>query len=324
MCRDGRDGPDPSPTTILNPVPNDATSQPASSQPASSHPAGTHPAGTSAGPGRRRAAVLGTPIRHSLSPVLHQAAYAALGLTGWHYEAIECDEDALAGLVDGLGPQWAGLSLTMPLKRVALAVADDVSALAAAVGAANTLLLGTPGGRRAENTDVAGILAALREGGLERGGTAVVLGAGGTAQAAIAALRDLGQLTPTVLVRDPARTTELRAAAERLGVRPVIRGGLPDADLPAADVIISTLPSGAADPVRPRHWEPGTVVLDVVYAPWPTPFAAAAQAGGCRVVSGLAVLLHQAAAQVDLMTGLDAPVPAMRAALDDAVRARVG
>lgn len=278
---------------------------------------------------RRRAAVLGSPIRHSLSPVLHRAAYAALGLTGWRYEAFECDEERLPAFVDGLGPEWAGLSLTMPLKRVALDIADEVSALAAAVGAANTLLLG-PEGHQAENTDVAGILAALREAGLEQVRTAVVLGAGGTAQAAIAALRELGNRTPTVLVRDPARTTQLRAAAERLGVRPRVRGGLPEAGLPEADVVISTLPAGAADLLRPGPRASGSVasgdavVLDVVYAPWPTPFAAAARAAGCRVVSGLAVLLHQAAAQVELMTGHGAPTSPMREALELAVRARSG
>ncbi|MGH4025127.1 MAG: shikimate dehydrogenase [Pseudonocardiaceae bacterium] len=276
-----------------------------------------------AGSTRRRAAVLGSPIRHSLSPVLHAAAYAALGLTDWRYEAIECDEEGLPAFVDGLGPEWAGLSLTMPLKRVALDIVDEVGALAAAVGAANTLLLG-PDGRRAENTDVAGILAALREAGLDQVRSAVVLGAGGTAQAAIAALRELGECAPTIVVRDPARTTQLRTAADRLGTRLRVCGGLPDVELPDADVIISTLPAGAADTVRPRRRSPDTVVLDVVYAPWPTPFAAAARAAGCRVVSGLAVLLHQAAAQVELMTGREAPVAPMRDALDLTVRDRTG
>ena len=276
-----------------------------------------------AGSPRCRAAVLGSPIRHSLSPVLHRAAYAALGLTGWRYEAFECDEEGLPAFVDGLGPEWAGLSLTMPLKRVALDVADEVGALAAAVGAANTLLLG-PDGRRAENTDVTGILVALRKAGLDQVHAAVVLGAGGTAQAAVAALRELGEREPTILVRDPARTTPLRAAADRLGIRPRVRGGLPDVDLPDADVIISTLPAGAADTVRPRRSSPDTVVLDVVYAPWPTLFAATARAIGCRVVSGLAVLLHQAAAQIELMTGREAPLSPMRDGLDLALRDRTG
>ena len=95
--------------------------------------------------GVRRAAVLGSPIKHSLSPVLHGAAYQALDLHGWHYDKIECDEPGLPGLVDGMGPEWAGLSLTMPLKRVALTVADEVSPLAEAVGAANTLVFPAAG-----------------------------------------------------------------------------------------------------------------------------------------------------------------------------------
>jgi shikimate dehydrogenase len=244
-----------------------------------------------------RAAVLGSPVAHSLSPVLHSAAYAALELDGWHYDAHECDEAGLAAFVAGLGPEWAGLSLTMPLKRVALDVAQDVSPLAAATGAANTLVLS--GGRRyADNTDVAGLVAALRE-------------------------RGIGDVT--VLVRSVARAGELRAAAERLGVDPDITDGLLDpgharAALTRADVVVSTLPRGAADDLTGVR--PGTVVLDVVYAPWPTAFAAAAEAAGARVVSGLEMLLHQAVAQVELMTGRKPPVAAMRDALDTAVAAR--
>jgi shikimate dehydrogenase len=276
-----------------------------------------------AAPIHRRAAVLGSPVEHSLSPVLHGAAYQALGLTGWHYGKVECREDGLARVLDGLGPEWVGLSLTMPLKRVALEVAGEVDPLAAAVGAANTLVL-PGGGRRAANTDVYGIVQALRAAGVAKVEEPVVLGAGGTAQAALAALRELGATEPTVLVRDTGRTRELRAAAERLGSRPRIRGGLGDGPLPAGDVVISTLPAGAADRLRcpPGRTSTPTVVLDVVYAPWPTEFAAAAGSGGCRVVSGLLMLLHQAAAQVELMTGRTAPVDRMRAALDAAVRGR--
>ncbi|MGH3426260.1 MAG: shikimate dehydrogenase family protein [Mycobacteriales bacterium] len=247
-------------------------------------------------PTRRRAAVLGSPIRHSLSPTLHRSAYATLGLTGWRYDAMDCGEAALTSFVGQLGPEWAGLSLTMPLKRVALTVADEISSVAGAVGAANTLVLEQPGGhRRAENTDVAGILAALRE---------------------------LGERAPTVLVRNLGATADLRAAADRLGVQPVISGGLPDIVLPAADVVISTLPPGAADALSPQRWVTRPVVLDVAYTPWPTTLAASAIAAGCRTVSGLAVLLHQAVAQVELMTGRRAPIAPMRAALDAAVRSR--
>ncbi|MGH3984703.1 MAG: shikimate dehydrogenase [Pseudonocardiaceae bacterium] len=279
---------------------------------------------TASEPASRRAAVLGCPIRYSLSPALHTAAYAELGLTGWRYEAFECDEPTLPAFVERLGPEWAGLSLTMPLKRVALTVADEVSPLASAVGAANTLVFGQPSGRRrAENTDVAGILAALREAGVDRVGAAVILGAGGTAQATLAALRELGEVAPTVLVRDPARTKQLCATADRLGVQPTICGGLPDGAVPEADVVISTLPPGAADALAgQQQWSTRPVVLDVVYTPWPTPLAASALSAGCRIVSGLAVLLHQAVAQVRLMTGRDAPIAVMRQALDTAVRSR--
>ncbi len=271
-----------------------------------------------------RAAVLGSPIAHSLSPALHLAAYEALGLADWEYEKHECAEAGLAGFVAGLGPDWAGLSLTMPLKRVSMEVADEISPLAAATGAANTLVL-TGGRRYADNTDVAGIIATLREAGFPGGGRAVVLGAGGTAQAALAALRELGVGDIEVLVRSLGRTAELQATADRIEVAPRLSDALLDPDrasaaISRADVVISTLPGAAADPLRGAG--PATVLLDVIYAPWPTPFAAAAAAAGARVCSGLDVLLHQAVDQVQLMTGQPGPVEQMRAALDAAVAAR--
>ena len=275
----------------------------------------------------RRAAVLGSPIKHSLSPVLHGAAYQALNLHGWHYGKIECDEPGLPRLVDGMGPEWVGLSLTMPLKRVALAIADEVSSLARAIGAANTLVFpsgGPAGGRQAENTDVAGMVGALREAGLAHAEQAVILGAGGTAQAALAAVRELGHQSPIVWCATSPVPVSCCETAERLGMRPTISGRLFDEPLPDADLVISTLPGGAADPLSSTRWNPGTMVLDVVYAPWPTLFAGSALAAGCRVVSGLTVLLHQAVAQVELMTGYPGPVEAMRAALVAAVAARQG
>jgi shikimate dehydrogenase len=272
----------------------------------------------------RRAAVLGSPISHSLSPVLHRAAYAALGLDGWRYDAYECDEAGLPGFVAGLGPEWAGLSLTMPLKRVAMEVADEVSPLAAAVGAANTLVRG-PNGWTADNTDVAGLVMTLR-GAQLRGGRAVLLGAGGTAQAALAALRELGVDEVVVMVRSVSRADELQAAARRLGTAPEVDDALADpgraaAALRGADLVLSTLPAGAADALGAAV-PPGAVALDAVYAPWPTPFAAAAAERGARVMSGLEMLLHQAVVQVELMTGRLGPVDPMRAALDAAVAAR--
>ena len=274
-----------------------------------------------------RAAVLGSPVAHSLSPVLHTAAYAALGLDDWRYELHECDEAGLAGFVAGLDGEWAGLSLTMPLKRVALDVAADVSPLASATGAANTLVL-REGRRYADNTDVAGLVAALQGAGVGEvrpAQRAVVLGAGGTAQASLAALRELGIPAVDVLVRSLERTGEVRAAAERIGVSPTISATLADpartsAAITGADVVISTLPAGAADNLAGAG--AGTVLLDVVYAPWPTVFAATAAAAGAHVVSGLEMLLHQAVRQVELMTGHPGPVDEMRAALDAAVAVR--
>jgi shikimate dehydrogenase len=264
---------------------------------------------------QRRAAVLGSPIEHSLSPVLHNAAYAALGLAEWHYTAQECREDELAALVRGLGPEWAGLSLTMPLKRVALDVADEVSDSAAAIGAANTMLF-EGGWRRVENTDAPGMVDALGEAGMKSAAQAVIIGGGGTAQAALAALRELTTEAAIVVVREPARARDLRAAAERLGVAlHVVRFSELALLLRTADLVISTVPKGTVDRFAKAQFAPGAVVFDVVYDPWPTPFVAAAAAAGCAVVSGLDLLLHQAGHQVTLMTGRPAPLGAMRTAL---------
>lgn len=274
--------------------------------------------------------MLGSPVTHSLSPVLHRAAYQALGLSGWSYEAVECGQDELAGWVAGLDEGWVGLSLTMPLKRVALDVAADVSPLAAAVGAANTLVRRPDGGWYADNTDVGGMVDALRGAGVTDGSGAVVLGAGGTAQAALAALRELGEVNPTVLVRDPTRTGELHETAQRLGMTVAVGRGMDDPAVYESPLVISTVPKGAADVVAHRpDWNlsgvtgAAGVVFDVVYDPWPTPLARTAIESGRRVVSGLELLLHQAVHQVRLMTGRsEVPVEAMRAALTEAVAAR--
>jgi len=260
----------------------------------------------------RRAGVLGRPIAHSLSPVLHTAAYAALGLD-WTYEAIECGVAELPGVVADRA-DWAGFSCTMPLKHAALSLAQEATARATAIGAANTLLPLSAGGWRADNTDVDGILAALAEADV-RPASVTVLGAGGTAQAAVAAVAELGIATCGVLARDITRTAALARTAERLGVQLVISGLTDDAMELDADLVISTLPPGAGDGLASRAWRSVQTVFDVVYAPWPTALAASATAGGATVVSGAAMLLHQAAAQVALMTGRDAPVEPMRAAL---------
>ncbi|WP_406043739.1 shikimate dehydrogenase [Micromonospora sp. NBC_00898] len=269
-----------------------------------------------------RAAVVGRPIAHSLSPVIHNAGYAVAGLTGWSYTRIECGAEELPGLVAGLGPEWAGLSVTMPGKEVALAVADEVSPVAAAVGAANTLVRRPDGTWYADNTDVTGMVDVLAAAGCASGAVVTVLGAGGTARAALAAAARLGAAEVTVVARRPEAVDELRPVARAVGV------ALAGADwdgAPAharADIVISTVPKGVADPLAAHFdWRPGTVFFDALYDPWPTPLAAAALAAGCRVVSGLELLLTQAVDQFEQFTGVPAPREAMAAALADARRA---
>ena len=274
-----------------------------------------------------KAAVLGSPIAHSLSPALHRAAYARLGLDDWTYEAVECDEAALAAFVTSRGPDWAGLSLTMPLKRTVLPLLDHTDPLAVIAGGANTVVF-RPDGRYGYNTDVQGIVDALTEAGAElaRGdgpprppaapGSVTIIGAGATACSALAALAELGAPAADVVVRDPSRATDLLAAAERLhvAVRLLPLTALTDA---APGLVISTVPAGAADGYAERIRVTGrapAAVLDVVYDPWPTPLAEAATAAGAVVANGFAMLLHQAAAQVELMTGKPAPLEVMRAA----------
>jgi len=258
---------------------------------------------------RNRAAVLGSPIAHSLSPVLHRAAYRALGLDDWHYDRFECDETGLAAFLEGLDSSWRGLSLTMPLKRAVLPLLDTVTPLAEQVGGANTVVL-RDGARHGDNTDVYGIVAALREAGVTAPGSAAIIGGGATA--AVAALRELGLDKAVIWVREVARAGGVLAAAKRLGVAIEVR--TLDRFDPDAELVISTLPAGAADPLAPRL-AGVPAVLDVVYAPWPTALARAVAARGGTVVGGLAMLLHQAVRQVELMTGrADVPVEAMRAA----------
>jgi shikimate dehydrogenase len=262
-----------------------------------------------------RAAVLGRPISHSLSPVLHRRAYEVLGLEGWCYDAHDVGEDELAGFVAGLDASWSGLSLTMPLKRSVLPLLDEASALVRLAGAANTLVL-RDGRRLADNTDVAGAAAALRAAGVTAPAAALVLGAGGTAAAVLAALAELGLAEVTVAVRDASRAGELRAAAARLGVAVALTAyhAVPDR-LGEFPLLVSTVPAGAADRFADLPFGADQVVFDVLYHPWPTPLAAAALAAGATVVGGLELLLQQAVGQVELMTGRPAPVEAMRTAL---------
>jgi len=261
--------------------------------------------------------VLGSPIAHSRSPQLHRAAYRALGLAGWTYDRIECGADELPVLVGGFGPEWVGVSVTMPGKFAALAFADERTRRAERIGSANTLVR-TATGWLADNTDVDGVSGALGSAG-PVAGAAIVLGSGGTAPAAVVALAELGVDQITVAARNADKAARVVALATEVGVAARFCA-LDDPALAetavAASVLVSTVPADVAARYAPVL-ATVPVVLDAIYDPWPTPLAAAVSAAGGTVVSGLQMLLHQAFTQVELFTGRPAPRAEMTCAVDD-------
>jgi shikimate dehydrogenase len=262
----------------------------------------------------RRCAVLGSPIRHSLSPALHRAAYRHLGLP-WRYDAIEVGEADLSPFVAGLDASWRGLSLTMPLKRAVLALADTRSVRCDVVGAANTLLLEPSGARVVENTDVPGVQGMLATAGVAGLGPVALLGGGATAASVVAALATPG-VPVTAVVRSAERVAELMAVAERAGTTLRVErwDDAAVAAALAAPVVVVTLPGDAAAALAPAvPPQPGTL-LDVTYHPWPTTLASAWLRNGGAVVGGLELLVQQAAEQVRLMTGVSVPVEVLREA----------
>jgi shikimate dehydrogenase len=273
--------------------------------------------------GSRRAAVLGSPIAHSLSPVLHRAAYAELGLTDWTYDRFEVDEAALPRFLEGLGPEWAGLSLTMPLKRAVIPLLDEISETASSVDAVNTVVLHQDGRRTGDNTDIPGMVAALAEHGIEKVDSAAVLGAGATASSALAALARICTGEIAVYVRSEARAAEMREWAERLDVQVRVEDWADAEQALRAPLVIATTPAGATDALAAAVPERPAALFDVLYDPWPTTLAARWSAYGGAVVSGLDLLVHQAVFQVEQMTGrTPAPVAAMRRAGERALAER--
>ena len=258
----------------------------------------------------RRCAVLGSPIQHSLSPALHRAAYAHLGLD-WTYDRVEVDERGLAAFVRGLDASWRGLSLTMPLK-VAVLELGDVDQLASLAGAGNTLIV-EGGSRTVHNTDVGGLRWAVGEVTTSPLTRVTILGAGATASAALIAASQLGAQQVTIVVRTPARAEPLRPLAVQLGVELDIRPWW--ARLPDADLAVSTVVSGAADTIAPSVVDTVPVIVDVIYDPWPTALATTAEAAGCTVINGRDLLVGQALLQIELMTGHSVPADVLYAAL---------
>jgi shikimate dehydrogenase len=265
-----------------------------------------------------KCAVLGDPIAHSLSPALHRAGYTALGLD-WTYDAVRVPAGGLAAHVRSLDETWRGLSLTMPFKREAMTLADRVSDRARLAGAANTLVL-VDGEVHADNTDLPGAVAALRERweGLLTAGT--VLGAGATAASTGLALCEAGASEVTLLARSSERAAETVTAIQRHPSRPSVRVGSLAEDVPTGEVLVSTIPAGAQEPDLVRRCADMPVVFEVLYDPWPTPLAAAA--ADRVLVSGLDLLVHQAAYQFEVYTGSPAPLAEMRAAGERALAAR--
>jgi len=253
--------------------------------------------------------VLGWPVRHSRSPAMHEAGYAALGLDDWRYQLLPVPPELLAETVRGLpGAGFAGANVTIPHKQAALALADAATDAARAIGAANTLTF-EDGRIHADNTDAPGLLDALP---LDPAGrTAVVLGAGGSARAVVWALVQAG-----AEVQVWNRT---RARAERLCAE--IGGRAVEAPPAAAELLVNTTSVGLrgedpfkALPLRVDAMDGYPCLVDLVYGSRPTALTSAARDAGATVVDGLEILVRQGARSFERWTGRPAPLDVLRAA----------
>ena len=245
-----------------------------------------------------RCAVLGSPIAHSLSPVMHRAAYGELGLN-WTYEAIELVEDDLELFLKSLGDDVRGLSVTAPLKRRVVELVEMVDDPILRV--ANTVVV-DDGRLRAFNTDVPGAVAALLERGVDSVSTTRILGGGATASSIVYALSTMGAQHLEIVVRDPSRAADAVAVAESSGLSIAVHT-IDEPLLDKVDLLVSTVPAEAIGSRSHELVDASRAVFDVVYDPWPTPLLEAADPAGLPAVSGLDLLAHQAALQVALMTG---------------------
>lgn len=269
-----------------------------------------------------KCAVLGDPVEHSLSPVLHQAAYAELEMSDWSYTSTRVQAGGLAKYVADLGgdwppSRWRGLSVTMPLKREAYELARSMSPRARLAGAVNTLVRSSHGWV-GDNTDLPGAVAAIRE----RAGegfsctSGAILGAGATAASTGLALAELGASRITLLARNPGAAGETIEMISRHRSKPVVSVLPLDSAADGVDVVVSTVPAKAQTPELIDRWASTPVVFDVVYDPWPSPLLSVTPG---VAVSGLDLLVHQAVLQFELFTGRTAPLAAMRAAGEKAL-----
>ncbi|MDR0960281.1 MAG: shikimate dehydrogenase [Propionibacteriaceae bacterium] len=270
----------------------------------------------------RRCGVAGSPIAHSLSPVLHREAYRLLGLP-WEYTAHEVTKADLADFLAGLDERWRGLSCTMPLKE-AIVARGEPDETVRALGVANTMVFdgraNDPATTRLLNTDVVGIESALEASGAASPEEAVVLGTGATAHSLVYALARTGAGLIHVLGRDPEKVDALVAAGRGWGAR--TRPGRLGDDMPAADLVVSTVPSRVAALLAPRIAKRSVAVFDILYDPWPTPLITEAQAARRVTITGLDLLVHQAIGQVEAMTGGVVEAEPLFAAAHAALRRR--
>ena len=257
----------------------------------------------------RRAAVLGHPIGHSLSPALHRAAYQELGLP-WTYEAIDVTAGDVVDFVSACGPEWTGLSLTMPLKEAVLPVLDTRTPVVELTQSANTVVFDN-GLKFGHNTDVSGIVSALQERHVVSIDSATILGSGATARSAMVALHEMGSRECAVVAREGESSQRMRDLGALLGLVVDIVPWSQGSSVLDRPVVMNTAPAEVAGQLTPPQ-EAG-FLFDAIYHPWPTPLASN-WAG--EVLSGLDLLVHQALGQVELMTGARVPIAVLRAALD--------
>jgi len=263
-----------------------------------------------------RCAVVGHPAAHSLSPALHRAAYAALGLD-WTFDAIDVAPGGLSAFVKGLDATWRGLAVTMPHKADAAAIGRQDQAVRR-LGVGNTLLF-EDGEVLVRNTDVSGFVRALEYRRIDDVAEAVLLGAGATARAALMALNNLGVVRVTAQVRDESRAADWLGLADDLG----LDAGVEPLGTPhPADLVLSTLPAHAADAWADALVEGAQAVFDASYDPWPTALTVAAAEAGIAVVTGLDLLAGQAVQQIDMMTGDTVDIAVLLAAGEAELRRR--
>jgi shikimate dehydrogenase len=275
--------------------------------------------------------VIGSPVAHSLSPLLHDAAFAAMGLgRTWRSFAFETPRGEAAAALDAMrGAAVVGLSVTMPHKSEVARLVDECSETARRLGAVNCVHARTDGSLFGTNTDGEGFVASLVRGAgfAAAGRRCVVIGAGGAARAVVLALAGAGAAHVAVVNRTPERAVGAADLARPVA-EPVLSGGSElDAVVRAADLVVNATPLGMAGTVaenadewlvRPDLLRGGQVAADLVYAPRLTPWLAAARAAGATTLDGLGMLVHQAAAQLALWTGREPPVEAMWEAAETA------